>query len=82
MLGDKYIIARKLKKTAIEDVYSTTDLQFYLNSEDVRFVDMKFEEVQRKRSSRNQQVPGDKLLKLETKELGILRSRCWQPLNK
>ena len=79
--GDKYIIARKLKKTAIEDVYSTTDLQFYINSEDVRFVGMGFEEVQRKKSKRNQQRSWDKLLKLKVNELEALKFRCWQPLN-
>ena len=61
-VGDKYIVARKLKKTQTEGVYSVTDVQFYLmNSADVRFVDMKHEEVERRQSKRSHQLPTTKL---------------------
>ena len=79
-VGDKYIMARKLQKTQIEGVYSVTDIQFYLNSEDVRFVDMKHEEVERRQSKRSQQLPTNKLHKLDTKQLESLKKSCWDPM--
>ena len=79
-VGDKYIMARKLQKTQIEGVYSVTDIQFYLNSEDVRFVDMKHGEVERRQSKRSQELPTSKLHKLDAKELDSLKKRCWNPM--
>lgn len=78
--GDKYIMARKLKKTALEGVYSISDMDFYLNSEDVRFVDMKHTEVERRQSQRSQTAPNSKLHKLVPKEIDQLKRLCWHPL--
>ena len=73
-VGDKYIMAMKLQKTQIEGVYFVTDIQFYLNSEDVRFVDMSHGEVERRQSKRSQQLPTSKLHKLDAKELDSLKA--------
>ena len=61
-------------------MHSVTDTQFYLNSEDVRFVDMKHEEVERRQSKRSQQLPTNKLHKLDTKQLESLKKSCWDPM--
>ena len=42
--GDKYIVARKLIQGATELMYITTDLEFYLFSEDVRMSTMKHDD--------------------------------------
>ena len=79
-IGYKYIVARKLQKTQVEGVYSVTDIQFYLNSEDVRFVHMKHEEVERRQSKRSQELPTNKLHKLDAKGVDSLKKRCWNPM--
>ena len=73
-------MARKLQKTSVEGMYSVTDTQFYLNSEDVRFVDMKHEEVEQRQSKRSQQLPTNELHKLDTKQIKSLKKSCWDPM--
>ena len=68
------------RQTSIEGMYPVTDAQFYLNSGDVRFVDMKHEEVERRQSKRSQQLPTNKLHKLDTKQIESLKKSCWGPM--
>ena len=73
-------MARKLQKSSIEGMYSVTDTEFCLNSEDVCFVDMKHAEVERRQSKRSQQFPTNKLHKLDTKQIKSRKKSCWDPM--
>ena len=84
--GDKFIHARKLRKGA-ENIYETTDVDFFLNCEDVRFDDgevsgtgcsnMAHKEVTR--TQRSKVVTSTKRFELNKREIQTLQHRCWRP---
>lgn len=82
--GDKYILARKLIKGPTELMYSISDREYYLNSEDVRVINMKHTEVHRqvRRSSRSAAISNSndrKTYEFNEQEIDKLRLRCWNP---
>ena len=79
VLGMGYIRARKLKKTATGTMYSTTDCEFNLSVEDVRFAIMKHSEIEVRRSSRMRVVSNAKVFELDADEIETLKLRCWMP---
>jgi hypothetical protein len=78
--GDKYIQATKLRRGATELLYVATDRDFYINSEDVRFVNMQHEEVRVRRSARQLSAPTKPTYEFNVDEIATLQMRCWQPL--
>ena len=64
-------------------MYSTTECEFNMGSEDVRVVDMEHEEVKVRRSSRNAVASNVKTFTctMSKKALDKLKERCWQPLD-
>ena len=73
--------AKKLKKSASGIMYSTTDCEFNLSVEDVRFANMKHSEVEVRRSSRMSVVSNAKVFELDVEEIETLKLRCWAPPN-
>ena len=80
--GMHYIRARKMKRGATSVMYSTTECEFNMSAEDVRFVDMKHEEIEVRRSSRQSVVSAAKVFHLDGDEIETLKVRCWQPPDK
>jgi hypothetical protein len=77
--GMQYIRARKFKRGADDLMYSSTDCEFNLSSEDVRAVSMAHERVEVRRSSRASVVSNVKTITLERRTLELLKARCWHP---
>jgi hypothetical protein len=77
--GNEYIRARKYQKGATDLMYVSTDREFNLHSEDVRFVNLKHKEMQVRRSSRKTSVTNTKTIELDEVEMETLKSRCWRP---
>jgi hypothetical protein len=75
-----YIRARKCKKGASSTMYTTTECEFNMGIEDVRFVDMKQSEIEVRRSSRASVVSAAKVYDLDEGEIETLKQRCWEPL--
>ena len=80
--GEKYVRCRKFRVGPTDCMYSSTDLEFNLHSEDVRFVDMQHKEVEQRRSPRRGVVSNSKVYNLEKTEIETLKGRCWKPLSK
>ena len=81
VVGERYIIARKLIKGATELQYVASDRQFYLNCEDVRVGSMKHSEVVVRRSSRATTMPTDKkIYEFDQQDVQKLKLACWDPL--
>jgi hypothetical protein len=76
-----FIRARKCQKGTEGLMYSTTECEFNMGSEDVRVVDMEHEEVKVRRSSRNAVASNVKTFTMSKKALDKLKERCWQPLD-
>ena len=79
--GTKYIRARKFVKGQSEVMYSSTDCEFNLHSEDVRVINMKHSEVKSRRSSRATTITTAKVCMFGEDEIGQLKLKCWKPLN-
>lgn len=77
-----YIRARKLKKCKGGLVYTTTECEYNMGIEDVRFVDMKHSEIEVRRSSRASVVSNARTYELNEDEIETLKTRCWEPINK
>ena len=80
-VGARYIRSRKCKKGADGLLYTTTDCEFNLSSEDVRVAEMQHSEVEARRSSRSSVVSNVKTFKLEPASIEKLKLRCWEPIN-
>ena len=80
-VGMPFIRARKCQKGTDGLIYSTTECEFNMGSEDVRVVDMEHEEVKVRRSSRNAVASNVKTFTMSKKALDKLKERCWQPLD-
>ena len=78
--GEKHIRCRKFKKGPTECMYSTTELEFNLHSEDVGFVGMQHEKVERRNNSRRGVASGAKVYNLDCEEIEILKGRCLHPV--
>ena len=50
--GDEYILAVKFRRAGSAEMYTITPKEFYAFSDDIRFVDLKATEVQRRTSGR------------------------------
>ena len=77
-----YIRARKCKKGASGSMYTTTECEFNMSVEDVRFVDIKHSEIEVRRSTRASVVSSAKTYELDEDEVETLKHRCWEPLPK
>jgi len=75
--GMRCIRARKFKRGADDLMYSSTDCEFNLSSEDIRAVSMAHERVEVRRSSRASVVSNVKTITLERRTLELLKTRCW-----
>jgi hypothetical protein len=80
LIGDKYITARKLIRGATENMYVTTELEYFLNSEDVRVIDMKHSKLEVRKSARRVVASNKETFTFDDEELETLKKRCWQPL--
>jgi hypothetical protein len=78
--GDKYIHATKLIRGATELMYVASDRDFYINSEDVRVINMQHQEVQVRRSARQLAAPSKPTYEFNIDEIALLQMRCWQPI--
>ena len=80
--GDVFLHARKMRRLA-ENIYETTDVDFYLNAEDIRFdndegsLGLAHKEIVR--SQRSQTVKSTKRFELVKAEIQTLQHRCWHP---
>ena len=63
-----------------ELMYSSTDLEFNLHSEDVRAINMKHSEVESRRSSRASTIMTAKVHTFDEVEIEELKLKCWKPL--
>jgi hypothetical protein len=79
--GMRYIRARKYKKGVDELMYSSTDCEFNLSSEDVRVPSMEYKDVEVRRSSRASVVSNVKTITLGRKCLELLKARSFNPLD-
>jgi hypothetical protein len=79
--GMRYIRARKYKQAADELMYSSTDCDFNLSSEDVRVASMVYKQVAVRRSSRASVVSKVKTITLEKKCYELLKLRSFNPLD-
>ena len=80
--GDKYILARKLIKGATELMYATSEREYYLNSEDVRVINMEHREIDVRRSARRVARSGvndKKTYEFVESEIEKLKIGCWDP---
>ena len=77
--GEKYITTRKLIRGATENMYVTTELEFYLHSEDVRVINMQHSKIEVRRSSRQAQASNKESFLFNQTEIETLKSRCWDP---
>jgi len=75
-------VARKLIKGSAANMYVTTELEFNLHSEDVRFVDMQHSKVKVRKSARNPVPSSNKDSYIfEEEEMNTLKTRCWKRLD-
>ena len=80
--GDKYIRARKFKKGPTDLMYVSTELEYNLNSEDLRFLDMSDKEVpvrMQRKGRRTGNATNAKRYEFSSSEIETLRARCWRP---
>ena len=77
--GDKYIVAKKLVKGATELMYTISEREYYLNSEDVRVINMKHTEVDVRRSARRAATNNKKTYEFDEGEIEKLKIGCWDP---
>jgi hypothetical protein len=77
-LGNKYIDARKLIRGATESMYVTTDLEYFLHSEDVRIASMKHSRVEVRKSSRSIASSTKEIHLFDEEEMQTLKIRCWK----
>ena len=78
--GDKYILARKLVKGATDLMYCTSEREYYLNSEDVRVINMKHKEVAVRRTARRVSSLSSKTTyEFDESEMEELKLGCWNP---
>ena len=77
-LGEKYMDARKLIRGATELMYVTTDLVYYLHSEDVRITSMKHSKVEVRKSSRSMAPSNKEIHLFDEEEMQTLKIRCWK----
>ena len=61
-------------------MYSSTDLEFNLHSEDVRAINMKHSEVESRRSSRASTITTAKVHTFDEVEIEELKLKCWKQL--
>ena len=61
-------------------MYVASDREYYLNSEDVRTVNMKHSEVALRRTARRIATNSKKTYEFDLDEIATLRLRCWRPL--
>ena len=75
------IRARKLLRGATDLLYTTSELEFNLNSEDVRLLHMKHSDVKVRRSARSK-IQGNsmKTYLFDEHDMDILKARCWKPM--
>ena len=78
--GMQYIRARKYRRSVDELMYSSTDCEFHLSSEDVRVANMKHKPVGVRRSSRASVVSNVQTITLDRESLGKLKTKCCNPL--
>jgi hypothetical protein len=74
------MMARKLVRGAIENMYATTELEYYLHSEDVRVIDMKHSKLQVRKSARNVAGCNKEIFIFDEEEMETLKKRCWTPM--
>ena len=79
--GDRYIEAIKLRKGATEAMYVESDRKYYLNCEDIRFVDMEHTIVAVRQSARRVVTNSKKTYEFNVDEIESLKRMCWQPLH-
>jgi TRAP-type uncharacterized transport system substrate-binding protein len=81
-LGDKYIVARKMVRGPTDGIYITSEQEFFMNSEDVRVINMKHSEVQVRKSARalTQAASNKKTYKIEDEDMETLKNKCWESL--
>ena len=80
--GDVFLHARKMRRLA-ENIYETTDVDFYLNAEDIGFDNDEgspgLEHKEIVRSQRSRTVKSTKRFELVKAEIQTLQHRCWHP---
>ena len=59
-------------------MYATSEREYYLNSEDVRVINMKHRELDVRRSARNG-VNDKKTYEFDENEIEKLKIGCWDP---
>jgi hypothetical protein len=79
--GMQYIRARKYRRGVDELMYSSTDCEFNLSSEDVRVANMEHKPVEVRRSSRASVVSNVQTITLVRKSLEKLKNKCCNPLD-
>ena len=75
--GDEYILAEKYVRGVREDMYTKTDKEFYVFSDDVRFVDLTVTTVaQRRGSRRGATSAADRpIVQVDLEQLNVVKSR-------
>ena len=77
--GNKYIRARKYVKGPTELMYSSSEKEYNLHSEDVRAINMKHKKIEVRRSNRQPIASNKVTILLDEGELGELKLSCWVP---
>ena len=80
--GDKYISARKMIRGPTEGIYITSEVDFYLNSEDVRVINVQHSEVPVRRSGRAlaRAASNKKTYSIDDEDIETLKNKCYKPL--
>lgn len=74
-------MARKLIRGATETMYVTTELEYYLQSKDVRMINMVHSRVEVRKSSRSIVATNNReTYELIQDEIDTLKKRCWGPM--